>query len=125
MKPRRKWEELFDEDPAAGLLNLFDVWIAFAVALLLAMAGYLNMPEMLSTRSDVTLVKNPGKADMEIIRKQGVTITRYRATQDEMSGSGRKLGTAYQLQSGEVVYVPETEGPATSSTPPAAAADGR
>jgi hypothetical protein len=125
MKPRRKWEDLFDEDPAAGLLNLFDVWIAFAVALLLAMAGYLNMPEMLSAKSDVTLVKNPGKPDMEIIRKEGVTITRYRATQEQMAGSGRKLGTAYQLQSGEVVYVPETEGQPTVSTRPAAAAAGR
>jgi hypothetical protein len=118
MRARRKWEELSDEDPAAGLLNLFDVWIAFAVALLLAMAGYLNVPEMLSAQSDVTLVKNPGAANMEIIRKEGVKITRYRATAEEMTGEGRKLGTAYQLQSGDVVYVPE----ATSSTPPAAAA---
>jgi hypothetical protein len=121
MRRRRKWDELFDEDPAAGLLNLFDVWIAFAVALLLAMAGYLNVPEMLTAQSDVTLVKNPGAADMEIIRKEGVKITRYRATKEEMSGAGRKLGTAYQLQSGEVVYVPES----TSATPPAAPAGAR
>src|SRR5262249_23679806 len=57
---RRKWEELSDEDPAAGLLNLFDVWIAFAVALLLSMVGYLGVPEMMSATGDVTLVKNPG-----------------------------------------------------------------
>jgi hypothetical protein len=119
MKRRRKWEEL-DEDPAAGLLNLFDVWIAFAVALLLAMAGYLNVPEMLSAKSDVTLVKNPGTADMEIIRKEGVKITRYRATKEEMAGAGHKLGTAYQLQSGEVVYVPES-----AEAPPAAGAGAR
>ncbi len=107
MRKRRKWEEMADEDPAAGLLNLFDVWIAFAVALLLSMVGYLGMPEMMNASSDVTLVKNPGAADMEIIQKKGVKIERYRATNDELKGQGKKLGTAYQLQSGEVVYVPE------------------
>jgi hypothetical protein len=121
MKSRRKWDELFDEDPSAGLLNLFDVWIAFAVALLLAMAGYLNVPEMLSAQSDVTLVKNPGKADMEIIQKEGVKITRYRATTEEMTGAGRKLGTAYQLQSGEVVYVPEGSAPGAATDRPSGA----
>ena len=110
MRRRRKWEEIGDEDPAAGLLNLFDVWIAFAVALLLSMVGYLGMPEMMSTKTDVTLVKNPGAADMEIIQKKGVKIERYRATNDELKGQGKKLGTAYQLQSGEVVYVPEQQG---------------
>jgi hypothetical protein len=58
---------------------------------------------------------------MEIIRKEGVTITRYRATKEEMAGTGRRLGTAYQLQSGEVVYVPESP----ASTPPAPAASSR
>ena len=39
---RRRWEEVVEDDPAASLLNLFDVWIAFAAALLLAMASYYN-----------------------------------------------------------------------------------
>ena len=111
MRRRRKWEDLSDEDPAAGLLNLFDVWIAFAVALLLSMVGYLGMPEMMSTKTDVTLVKNPGAADMEIIQKKGVKIEHYRATTEQLKGEGKKLGTAYQLQSGEVVYVPEGSTP--------------
>ena len=32
--------DVVEDDPGAGLLNLFDVWIAFAVALLLAMISY-------------------------------------------------------------------------------------
>ncbi len=109
MRRNRKWEELTHEDPAAGLLNLFDVWIAFAVALLLAMIGYMNVPELMNAQTDVTLIKNPGTADMEIIQKKGVKIERYRATTQQLTGEGHKLGTAYQLASGEVVYVPEGE----------------
>lgn len=105
---RRKWEELSEEDPAAGLLNLFDVWIAFAVALLLSMLSYTSVPELMNAKSDITVVKNPGRANMEIIQKKGVRIERYRATNEQMTGAGERLGTAYRLQSGEVVYVPET-----------------
>jgi hypothetical protein len=107
MQRRRKWDELADEDPAAGLLNLFDVWIAFAVALLLAMVSYMSVPELVNAKSDVTVIKNPGTPEMEIIEKKGVKIDRYRATSEKLSGEGQKLGTAYRLRSGEVVYVPE------------------
>lgn len=108
MARRRKWDDLIEDDPATGLLNLFDVWIAFAVALLLAMVGFMGAPELLNPRSNVTLIKNPGRPDMEIIQKKGVTIDRYRATSEQLTGQGRRLGTAYQLPSGEVVYVPES-----------------
>lgn len=117
MSRRRKWDDLADEDPAAGLLNLFDVWIAFAAALLLSMVGYLGMPELMSTKTSMTLIKNPGQADMELIQKQGVKIERYRATTEQMTGQGLKLGTAYRLNSGEVVYVPD--GGAPAAAPPA------
>jgi hypothetical protein len=112
---RRKWEEMTEEDPAAGLLNLFDVWIAFAVALLLALVSYLNVGDLMNAKSQVTLVKNPGTPDMEIIQKNGVKIERYRATNDQMRGEGEKLGTAYRLKSGEVVYVPEGAAPAAAA----------
>ena len=40
LRKKRHWDELMEDDPAAGLLNLFDVWIAFAAALLLATVSY-------------------------------------------------------------------------------------
>jgi hypothetical protein len=106
-RTKRKWDELLDEDPAAGLLNLFDVWIAFAVAVLLAMVSYYNLPELVSQKSNVTIVKNPGTPQMEIIRKRGLKLERFRATNEQLTGQGERLGTAYRLASGEVVYVPE------------------
>lgn len=105
---RRSWEEIIEEDPGAGLLNLFDVWIAFAVALLLAMVSYMKLPELMNSQASLTLVTNPGSANMEIIRKDGRKVERYRATTEQLSGQGERLGTAYRLASGEVVYVPDT-----------------
>lgn len=109
---RRLWEEM-DEDPGAGLLNLFDVWIAFAVALLLAMVSYMRMPELLE-RGDITVIKNPGTPQMEIIQKQGQKIEHYRATSQQLTGQGERLGTAYRLANGEVVYVPEDGKPSAA-----------
>ncbi|MEI6243823.1 MAG: DUF2149 domain-containing protein [Acidobacteriota bacterium] len=105
---RRSWEHLLDEDPAAGLLNLFDVWIAFAVALLLALVGFMDVPELMDAKSNITVIKDPGGANMEIIQKQGYKVDHFRATSDKLQGEGQRLGTAYRLASGEVVYVPES-----------------
>ena len=106
---RRLWEEM-EEDPGAGLLNLFDIWIAFAVSLLLAMVSYIRMPELFGP-SDITVIKNPGTPKMEIIQKQGQKLTHYRATQEQLTGQGQRLGIAYRLSNGEVVYVPEVPKP--------------
>ena len=115
---RRLWEEM-DEDPGAGLLNLFDVWIAFAVALLLAMVAYMRVPELLG-HGDLTVIRNPGTPQMEIIEKRGEKIEHYRAAPQQLTGQGVRLGTAYRLSNGEVVYVPEDSkpspaGPATGA----------
>jgi hypothetical protein len=106
-----------DEDPGAGLLNLFDVWIAFAVALLLAVVSYMRMPELLAAQGDTTIVKNPGTTQMEIVRKHGQTIDHYRATSEQLTGQGTRLGTAYRLATGEVVYVPESDAPPSTPLP--------
>ena len=42
---KRLWDDSEGDDPAAGLINLFDVWIAFAAALLLAVVSYFNLPK--------------------------------------------------------------------------------
>ena len=46
---------------------------------------------------------------MEIITKKGEKIERYTADKNsESSGDkGKRVGTAYQLENGEIIYVPE------------------
>ncbi len=59
-----------DNDPISVVSNLFDVAMVFAVALMVALVTRYNMTEMLS-KEDFTMVKNPGKENMEIITKEG------------------------------------------------------
>ncbi len=102
MRRKRKWDRE-DDDPAAGLLNLFDIWLVFAVSLLLAALTY----SQVAHPDPATAVKNPGEPDMEIVTKQGQEIETLRMTDKKLTGEGEKLGTAYRLKSGKVVYVPE------------------
>jgi hypothetical protein len=97
-----------DDDPLSGVANLFDLGVVFALGFMLALITYIGLPELVA-KQDMTLVKNPGTANMEIIRKKGTKIERYRLSKDHLGGEGEKLGTAYRLKSGEVVYVPEEE----------------
>jgi len=96
-----------EEDPMGGLTNLFDVAMVFAVALMLALVTYSSLPELISGE-DVTLVKNPGTADMEIITKQGEKVGIQKVTNETIGGMGKKLGSTYMLENGEVIYVPES-----------------
>lgn len=97
-----------DDDPMSTVSNLFDVAMVFAVALMVALVTRFNMTEMFS-QEDFTMVKNPGKDNMEIITKEGQKINKYTPSQDQSDQSqrGRKVGVAYQLENGEIIYVPE------------------
>ena len=98
-----------DNDPMSVVSNLFDVAMVFAVALMVALVGRYNMTEMFS-QEDFTMVKNPGKENMEIITKEGEKINRYTPSEDQDSKSskrGKKVGIAYELENGEIIYVPE------------------
>lgn len=96
-----------DTDPLSVIVNLFDVAMVFAVALMVAMVMHMNMTEVF-TQEDYTIVKNPGKENMEIITKEGNKINKYTPSDEQSSGSkGRRVGVAYELENGEIIYVPE------------------
>ncbi len=100
-----------DGDPLGGVVNLFDASMVLVVALLLALAGSASLAEVaarMSTR-DITIVTDPGGPDMEMIVKRGKRIERLRSSDERGAGRGQRLGVAYRLESGEVIYVPEAE----------------
>mgnify|MGYP000494246065 CR=1 FL=1 len=78
-----------DNDPMSVVSNLFDVAMVFAVALMVALVSRYSMTEMFS-QEDFTMVKNPGKENMEIITKEGEKIDRYTPSEDTSSQSGKK-----------------------------------
>lgn len=99
-KPRR-WDGESD-DPTSGLVNLFDVWMVFAVALLLALveAGAIRAVD-----SSPATTESPGR--LELVEPRKRRVDRMQITHDRLAGEGERLGIAYRLKSGEVVYVPE------------------
>lgn len=96
-------------DPLTVVVNLFDVAMVFAVSLMVAMVMNMNMSEFFG-KEDFSIVKNPGTDKMEIITKKGKEIERYTPTQEKTKASGnkgRKVGVAYELEDGRIIYLPE------------------
>src|SRR5688572_30876962 len=85
-----------DEDPLAGIANLFDVSVAFIVALLIALFGLFSAGALLDPASDVTLVQELSTGTLQIIQKKGTQITVQKVTDESLSGEGTRLGTAYR-----------------------------
>lgn len=97
-----------NSDPLSVVVNLFDVAMVFAVSLMVAMVMHMNMTEVFG-KEDFSIVKNPGKENMEIITKEGNKINKYTPSKEQsQSGKkGKKVGVAYELDNGEIIYVPE------------------
>ncbi len=103
-------------DPLDGVVNLFDVAIVLAVAFLLAALSGIGLSDLLAGK-DMTVVKNPGQADMELIIKEGDTLQRLQLQPGEQtSGVGELIGQFYRLDDGSTVYVP-VEGQTQTTEP--------
>ncbi len=97
------------EDPMSGVANLFDVAMVFAVGLMVAIVGAYHLHEIFSS-DNLTIIKNPNQpGKMEIITKKGKEIKVQKLTKKMAEGQGVRLGIAYRLRDGRVVYVPEEE----------------
>lgn len=99
-----------DEDeelnPIVSAVNLVDVFLVIIAALLIALAQ--NPLNVFSTE-DVTIIKNAGKPNMEMIVKKGKEIKQYKSNGAIGSGEGNRAGVAYKMADGSFVYVPENE----------------
>lgn len=93
-------------DPMESTGNLFDVAILIGVGFLIVALSGFGLKELLSSE-DVTIVKNPGEADMEIITKTAGRIERLERTEDMGEGRGYAVGTVYRLDDGSMIWVPQ------------------
>jgi hypothetical protein len=96
-----------DMDPLAGIANLFDASIVLIVSMMIALFMTFNMLEMFDESSKVTITKQGADGEIEIVTKEGTEIKVQKSTDQQLSGAGVRLGTAFQLEDGRVVYVPE------------------
>ncbi len=92
-------------DPMESTGNLFDVAILIGVGFLIVALSGFGLQELLSAE-DVTIVKNPGEADMEIITKTAGRIERLERTDDMGEGRGYAVGTVYRLEDGTMIWAP-------------------
>ncbi len=104
MKQLRLMDDSDADDPILSVVNLIDVFLVIIAALLLAVA---NNPMNPFSQDDVTVIRNPGQPDMEVVIKDGQKIERYKASGRIGEGEGAKAGVAYRLKDGSMVYVPE------------------
>jgi hypothetical protein len=110
-------EEPMEEDPLAGVANLFDVSIVFIVGLMITLFSVYNMGDLISGEGEVTMVKTDASGQQEIIVKKGQSIKAYKLSGATGKGDGERLGAAYRLANGQIIYVPdsETEGAKTGT----------
>lgn len=100
-------EEPLDEDPMAGVANLFDVSVVFIVGLMITLFSVYRIGDLMDPESEVTLVKTNAEGLREVIVKNGTEITAYELTGETLGGDGERLGTAYRLADGQIIYVPD------------------
>ena len=95
-----------DVDPMNGVGNLFDTAVVFIAALLLALLTVFDAKEIFSRDADLTIVKQ-SSSGVTIVEKRGKKIHAVMMTREEAAGRGTRLGTAYRLEDGSMIYVPE------------------
>lgn len=100
------------EEPLHGVANLFDVALVFIVALLLSLMATYQILDFFNPETEITIMKKV-KDQWQIITKKGKEVKVKKVTDRKVGGDeGVRLGTAYQLKDGKVIYVPDqlTEG---------------
>ncbi len=101
---------LLDEDeglnPMLSVANIVDVFLVVIAALLIAIAQNPLNPFI---AEDVTVIKNPGQANMEMIIKKGEEIEHYKSSGEIGQGEGMRAGIAYRMKDGSMIYVPEMD----------------
>lgn len=102
--------KFLDEDeelnPILSSVNLIDVFLVLIAALLIAIA---QNPLNTFNAENVTVVKNAGQPNMEVIVKEGKEIKHYKSSGNIGTGAGQRAGVAYKMDDGSMIYVPESD----------------
>lgn len=96
-----------DDDPLAGIVNLFDISVVFIVSLILTLFSVYRIQDLFNEKAEFTIMKQSKDGELEIITKKGKKVTAMKMQKEKAEGRGERLGTAYKLEDGSLVYVPE------------------
>lgn len=104
------------DDPLAAVANLFDLGFVLAISFMVSLIMALNSLSLTDPDAKVTITTER-KDGLQIMVKQGNKTTVRRMTKNIGSGDGERLGVAYKLEDGSVIYVPEdTQQPTTNES---------
>ncbi len=94
------------DDPLAAVANLFDLGFVLAISFMVSLIMSLNALSLTDPEAKVTITTER-KDGLQIMVKEGNKTTIRRMTKNIGSGDGERLGVAYKLEDGSVIYVPE------------------
>lgn len=94
-------------DPLSGVANLFDIGLVFIVGLVVTLFTAYHLQDLFSETSNMTILKKSESGQLEVITKKGKKVSAMRMTQEQARGRGERLGVAYRLEDGSMVYVPD------------------
>ncbi|MDR3153658.1 MAG: DUF2149 domain-containing protein [Deltaproteobacteria bacterium] len=95
------------DDPMLAVINLIDIFLVFIVAVLISFLSAMGLQDLLEKDSEVSVVKRSADGEMTLITKKAQKIEAVKITKSEAEGKGVRLGVAYQLEDGSMVYLPE------------------
>ena len=96
-----------DNDPLTGVANLFDIGLVFIVGLIVTLFTAYHLADLFDENAEMTIMKQNRNGEMELITKEGKKIKAVKVSREKVKGQGQRLGIAYRLQDGTMVYVPE------------------
>lgn len=96
-----------EQDPISSMANLFDVSVVFIVALFFALFMAYSTLDLFNPDSELVITKTSPSGEIQIITKKGQEVKIEKITETSESGKGVKLGTAYELEDGRIIYIPE------------------
>ncbi|MDR2350838.1 MAG: DUF2149 domain-containing protein [Deltaproteobacteria bacterium] len=95
------------DDPMLAVINLIDIFLVFIVAVLISFLSAMGLQDLLDKNSEVSVVKRSADGEMTLITKKAEKIEAVKITRSEAEGKGTRLGVAYRLEDGTMVYMPD------------------
>jgi hypothetical protein len=106
-RTRRLVDTVAEDDPLGLMANLFDLSIVLAIGFLLTALGAMSLRDLTEASDDWTLVRRRPSGQTEVLSRRGGTVRIQKVSPRKAGGQGVRLGVAYELEDGEVIYVPD------------------
>lgn len=107
MRRKRFSDHLADDDPLSLVPNLFDLSIVLAIAFLLTALGSMSVSDLVKSSTEWTLIRKYESGQTEVLSRKGESLQLQKLSPRKAGGQGVRLGVAYELDNGEVIYVPD------------------